>query len=189
MMPGDIRRYQIDYILVKHRYRNSVKVACSYPSADADSDHNLVAMKISVKLKRIRKGKINKKWDLEKLKTSEEQFRNEIEEAIQENDQKDINDKSGMEETTHVNAQKDVGDVDDKWKDLKEIIQKSAGNNIRCIKGNKPKKQWITNGIIMKMDERRKCKNDKTQEGKKYRELNNQLRRETDKAREDWWSV
>ena len=31
-------------------------------------------------------------------------------------------------------------------------------------------------------------KNVKTQEGKKkYRELNNQLRRETDKAREDWW--
>ena len=39
------------------------------------------------------------------------------------------------------------------------------------------------------MDERRKCKNDKTQEGKKYRELNNQLRREIDKAREDWWRV
>src|SRR6218665_3256554 len=32
--------------------------------------------------------------------------------------------------------------------------------------------------------------NVKTQEGKKkYRELNNQLRRVTDKAREDWWRV
>ena len=62
-----------------------------------------------------------------------------------------------MEETTHVNAQKDIGDLDDKWKDLKEIILKSAGNNIGYIKGNKPKKQWITNGMIKKMDERRKC--------------------------------
>jgi len=95
-----------------------------------------------------------------------------------------------MEETTNVNAQADIGDADDKWKDLKEIVLKSAGNNIGYIKGNKPKKQWITNGMIKKMDERRKCKNDKTQEGKKkYRELNNQLRRETDKAREDWWRV
>src|SRR6218665_3017346 len=95
-----------------------------------------------------------------------------------------------MEETTNVNAQADIGDADDKWKDLKEIVLKSAGNNIGYIKGNKPKKQWITNGMIKKMDERRKCKNDKTQEGKKkYQELNNQLRRETDKAREDWWRV
>jgi len=57
---------------------------------------------------------------LEKLKTNDEQFRNEIEEAIQENNQKDTNNKSGVEETTHVNAQKDVGDVDDKRRDLKE---------------------------------------------------------------------
>src|SRR6218665_1304361 len=71
-----------------------------------------------------------------------------------------------------------------------ESILKSAGNNSRYIKGNKPKKQWITIGMIKKMDERRKCKSDKTQEGKKkHRELNNQLRRETDNAREDWWRV
>src|SRR6218665_3756491 len=56
------------------------------------------------------------------------------------------------------------------------------------IKWRRPKKQWITDGMIKKMDERRKWKNVKTQEGKKkYRELNNQLRWETDKAREDWW--
>ena len=107
-------------------------MACSYPFSDADSDHNLVAVKISVKLKRIRKGKINRKWDLEKLKTNEEQFRNEIEEVIQENSQKNINDESCIEETTHVNAQKDIKDVDDKWKDLKEIIPKSAGNRGEC---------------------------------------------------------
>src|SRR6218665_1769165 len=184
-MPGDRRRYQIDYILVKHRYRNSVKVACSYPGADADSDHNLVAMRISAKLKRIRRGKINRKWDLEKLKTNEEQYRNEIEEAIHKNKQKDRNE---TEETIHVNTQKDAGAVGDKWKDLKIIILKSASNNIGYIKGRRPKKQWITDGMIKKMDERRKWKNVKTQEGKKkYRELNNQLRRETDKAREDWW--
>src|SRR6218665_454604 len=110
-MPGDRRRYQIDCILVKHRYRNSVKVACSYPGADADSDHNLVAMRISAKLKRIRREKINRKWDLEKLKTNEEQYRNEIKEAIHKNEQKDINDRNETEETSHVTTQKDAGCV------------------------------------------------------------------------------
>ena len=36
--PGDAGRYQIDYILVKQRYRNSVKNSREYPVADADTD-------------------------------------------------------------------------------------------------------------------------------------------------------
>ena len=54
--PGDIARYQIDYIMVKQRYRNGVKGSCSYPGADVYSDHNLVAMKIQTRLKKIRTG-------------------------------------------------------------------------------------------------------------------------------------
>ena len=42
----DLARFQIDYIMVKHRYRNAVKKSYSYPGADCDSDHNLVLMKI-----------------------------------------------------------------------------------------------------------------------------------------------
>ena len=34
--PGDTGRYQLDYILVRQRYRNSIKNAHSYPEADAD---------------------------------------------------------------------------------------------------------------------------------------------------------
>ena len=47
---GDTGRYQIDYILVKDRYRNSVKCCKSYPGADAYTDHNLVAMQMRAKL-------------------------------------------------------------------------------------------------------------------------------------------
>ena len=42
----DRGRYQIDYILIKNRFRNSVKCAKTYPGADIFSDHNLVAAKI-----------------------------------------------------------------------------------------------------------------------------------------------
>ena len=49
--PGDTGRYQIDYIMVKQRYRNSVKSSWSYPGADVDSDHNLISMRVQVRLK------------------------------------------------------------------------------------------------------------------------------------------
>src|SRR6188508_2491160 len=43
--------------------------------------------------------------------------------------------------------------------------------------------------MVNKMDERRKWKNKSNEEGKKrYRELNNELRREAAKAKETWWS-
>ena len=42
--------------------------------------------------------------------------------------------------------------------------------------------------MIRKMDERKKWKKFSTDDGvKKYKQLNNELRRKTDKAREDWW--
>lgn len=47
--PGDTGRYQNDYILIRQRYRNGVKNSRSYPGADMNSDHNLVAMEIKIK--------------------------------------------------------------------------------------------------------------------------------------------
>ena len=54
--PGDTGRFQLDYIMVRQRYRNSVKNARSYPGADADSDDKLVAMKVAIKLKKVHGG-------------------------------------------------------------------------------------------------------------------------------------
>ena len=66
--PGDTGRYQIDYILIRQRYRNSVKNARSYPETDANSDHNLVAAEIGVTLKKVMGNKKRRKWDLNQLK-------------------------------------------------------------------------------------------------------------------------
>ena len=59
--PGDTNRYQLNYILVRQRYRNSVKQSSNYTGADVGSDHNLVMMKIKVKLKVLKKAKIKKR--------------------------------------------------------------------------------------------------------------------------------
>ncbi|KDR20787.1 hypothetical protein L798_05100 [Zootermopsis nevadensis] len=50
-----------------------------------------------------------------------------------------------------------------------------------------PRKAWITQAMFDETDERRRWKNINSEEGRqKYRRLNNELRRETDKAREDY---
>ena len=53
--------------------------------------------------------------------------------------------------------------------------------------GTQPRKPWISQEMIDKMEERRQQKNVNTDEGRqKYKSVNNQLRRATDKAREKW---
>jgi exonuclease III len=68
--PGDRSRHQLDYILVKHRFRNRVKDVQTLPGADIDSDHNLLVAKICTRFKKIiRFQKRRSQWDLEKLYT------------------------------------------------------------------------------------------------------------------------
>ena len=70
--PGDTGRFQLDYIMVKQRFRNQVLDCKAYPGADIDSDHNLVVMKSRLKFKRIiRKNQPAKKWNTEALKRKE----------------------------------------------------------------------------------------------------------------------
>ena len=61
------------YILVKHRFRNSVKDVQTLPGADVDSDHNLLVAKICTRLKKIiRFPKGRPQWDLEKMYTQKQ---------------------------------------------------------------------------------------------------------------------
>lgn len=61
-------KYQLDYILVKKRYRNQLKQSKSYPGADINSDHNLV-METRLCLKKSTRNKETvTKWCVEKLR-------------------------------------------------------------------------------------------------------------------------
>ena len=131
-------RYQIDYILVKHRYRNSVKCCKSYPGADAFTDHNLVAMQMSVKVKILQREKKKQKWNVERLKKNCEQFQRSIEETVKAN--------RGM-------------NVNQRWTELRRVIQSSARKYVGYEGKRRPKKPRITEEMINKMDERRKWKN------------------------------
>ena len=167
--PGDTGRYQIDYILVRQRYRNSVKSAKSYPGADIDSDHNLVAMKMRVELKKMHRGKQVRKWDLEKMKKEGWRFRETVEETLSRD-------------------RKQGGSVEKSWSDIRDSMTNAAKEVIGYKKATRAKKPWVTTAMLNKMNERRKCKSTNNEEGRKqYRQLNNELRRETDLAKEKWW--
>jgi Metal-dependent hydrolase len=47
--PGNRNRYQIDYILVKQRFSNSIRDVKTLPGAEIDSDHNLVVAEVQTK--------------------------------------------------------------------------------------------------------------------------------------------
>ena len=62
---------QIDYILVKKRFRSGVNIhrTRSFPGADIGSDHDLVMMTFQVRLKEARKpNQPRLRFDLEKLR-------------------------------------------------------------------------------------------------------------------------
>ena len=82
--PGDRYRNQLDYILTRTRYRNSVNNSLSYPGADIGSDHNLVIMTVDdIRLKKIKRGKKKRKLNLQKLKENPDQFKNNIESKLE----------------------------------------------------------------------------------------------------------
>jgi len=63
-VPGDRSQYQLEHILVKHPFRNSVMNVQTMPGADIDSDHNLLVAKICSRLKKfVRFKKRRPQWD------------------------------------------------------------------------------------------------------------------------------
>ena len=65
--PDGTHHNQIDYILVKKRFRSGIKTARTrtFPGADVGSDHEMVMMTFQTRLKNSRKLRI--RFDLEKL--------------------------------------------------------------------------------------------------------------------------
>ena len=79
-------------------------------------------------------------------------------------------------------------DVNQRWTELSNAIRKSAKEKIGYEKRGRTRKPWITEEMRTKMNERWDSKRQNNEEGnKRYRQLTNELRRETDKAKEEWW--
>ena len=168
---GDCNRYQMNYIFVQNRYKNSVKNVHAYPGADANSDLNMVMIKVRLRLKRPHRTKQRVLWDKEALKNCEtvESFNKEINNAL-------------------AKKCNQINDVESQWLRLKEGMMQEAIKTVGKRKEKFQKKPWVTEEMIEKLRERRWWKGIATEEGRRmYSRMNNTLRRETDKAKKKWF--
>lgn len=73
--PGDINRYQIDYILTKSSSNILIKSCHSYLGAEIDSDHKLLIAECYLKCSKYKKQQLRIKnpikWNLQSLKNTE----------------------------------------------------------------------------------------------------------------------
>jgi hypothetical protein len=124
-------------------------------------------MKMFVKLKRLRKPRRRQKWNIERLKKNSIPFQKNVEDIIKPNSGRNVNER---------------------WTECKSAVPSSAQKEIGYEKKERARKPWITEEMINKMNEIRKWNSKNNEEGRKmYRQINNKLRRETDKARTAYW--
>ena len=84
--PGDKYRNQIDYIMVKNRWKSSIRNCKTHSGADCDTDHILPLAKMRVKLARNKAKQKQTKVDLRKLEnpTIRTTLRNETDRSFEE---------------------------------------------------------------------------------------------------------
>ena len=171
--------HQIDYILVKRRFRTSVNIARtrSFPGADINSDHELVMMTFRLHLKKLKKkqGHTRIKFDLGKLKDP----------GVAQVFEATIGGKF---------APLMLLDTDNTGTDtLIDTINTSVIDTASEVLGKKriTKKPWVTPDLLKLCDERRDLKKTKyeSEEGAhRYRQADKQVKMRILKAKEDWIS-
>ena len=142
--PGEWSRHQLDYILVKHQFRNSVKVVKTLPQ--------LTGCQVSHQVEEnIRFQKSRPRWDLEKLYTNRQKVQDTLEE------------KFGLTECQRGNAEV-------QWNNIKKCVLHTISDLVGKVE-KRARKPWITQEMISKMDEQRKWKNFNTEEDRKKKLL------------------
>lgn len=170
--PSDSRelivRNQIDYIMVKKRFRNAVKNVKTYPSADANTDHVLLAAKVKIRLKKVN---TTSKQFINTLKLQQTEARQKVKESI-------------SHKLREISEQEiENNDVEESSTRFKNIILQSA-EEVLGKRERKKKNAWITEEILELMDERREQKNKDEQ---KYREIQKKIKKAVKKAKEEYY--
>ena len=133
--PGGEYKNQIDYILIKSRWRTSIKMAKTLPGADCGSDHQLLIAKFTTKLKRPIRTSIERL----PLMSNSQSFSEDLERSIE----AEWNDLARCT-------------IEELWTKFKELMGIVAGRT-------QPRRQmnrqvWISPETFALIEERRKLK-------------------------------
>ena len=166
---------QIDYIMLRKRFRSSVNIAKtrSFPGADIGSDHELVMMTFKLHLKRVKKlGHVWIKFDLEKLNDPE------VAEAFHAM----IGGKFAA--LTIVDA--DCTAMDTLINTFNTAVTNTASETLG--KHRPVKKPWVTADLLDLCDNQRELKKKKKDaEGvRHYRAANQEIKKGMKKAKMNW---
>ena len=162
-----IIRNQIDYILIRKRYRNSIKRVAAYPGADMGSDHNPIIAKFDVKWKIIRR-KLQDRNYIDVTKLRNRNFKTEV--ARKTNEQFE----RIYEQTRDTDLKQQVQRISS---EIKTLCQKELKRG-----AVKKRSQWITDEILDLMETRRGLKRRTTE----YRTANREIKRKIREAKNEW---
>lgn len=162
-----IIRNQIDFILINKRFGSAVKRASTYPGADVPSDHVLLIAVLKLTLAKQRKRTTQRRIALEKM--HDPMIKTEVSEEI--NTQLQTITSNTAEEPTQS------------WTKVMDIITKSMEDKLGYKTRNK-KQKWMTDEILLLMDERRKYKNEA--QGNKYKIIQTLIRSKIRIAKNEW---
>ncbi|XP_076314986.1 uncharacterized protein LOC143227418 [Tachypleus tridentatus] len=119
--PGDRVRNQIDFILMKKRYRNSITSCKSMPDADCSSDQIPAVVTMVVKLKKLKKSKKEPRLQLNILEEDEELKKKYI-----------VCVKNKFDILDSLNT------AEEKWQKMKESIHEAAKEHIPTTRKESP---------------------------------------------------
>ena len=170
--PGDIVRNQIDYIMIKNRFRNCIHKVKTRPGADCNSDHHPVVASMTIRLKKHKHKNEQKReyYDLHSLKNDniKEEFlinlENNYSALIDEGDHEDMS-----------------TEIDKKYERLVKCIAVATSETLPK-KENKKKQRWMNEEILQMMKERKKLK----RKTGKYQEKDKAIRTACTEAKEKW---
>ena len=173
--PNGQTHNQIDYILVRKRFKSSVNInrTRSFPGADIGSDHDLVMMTFQLHLKKMKKPEQTRmKFDLDKLQdpTIAQLFKATIGGKF-----------------APLLLEVDSSDLDT----FTEAINTAVTETAKEVLGKKRsvKKPWVTPEVLDLCDKRRnlkKLKHGSTEGAEKYRQADKDVKMSMRRAKEEW---
>ena len=158
-------RNQIDYILVKNRWKTSVKSSKTLPGADIGSDHQLLIANFRIKLKSIRNAAKPCRFDLQGI---DDRYRVETKNQFQALMTKE-------EECT----------PDELWLNIKDSVLVAAKKYVPKKK-KKKSSPWLSQEVIDLADERRQLKEAGLQGSQMYRLMSSEVQRKSRRDRNDY---
>ena len=157
--PNGQYRNQIDFILCQQRWKSSIASTKTLPGADCGSDHQLLVAKVRLKLCKIKKSTIQKRFNVDNISP---RYAVEVKNSFD-------------------SLSSDEKDPEELWREIRDTTIKIAEKHVPYQKPKKTDK-WLSDNTIKVADQRRMAKARGNKE--EVKKLSAQFQREARKDKE-----